>query len=347
MSRRPRHVTGKATPDPYDLDSGLRAEEVERFFNTIWIDYAPQRLVMNQIRRYMRANAGKHGVPLGGRRLSQFSQAGKSALIERMKVELAEEDLEAGREVNPYRLVHITIDKRITLRMFFQRLLAMLGDEFHDEPSDKTLRAVDRMAKNVRSISRDNATMLEERIGQWVRRLGVEVIVVDEVQRLKRVSEDAHDVTEKLQAFVDRGVVPIVLIGDEESLEFFQANKQFSARLGRPLELKPINEGKVAELKLFKDFCVAFEEQFLENGVFAVRPGLGDDDILDGLLAASSGHVGRVARLLEVAAIAAAERSAATIDRFDLFNAVEEFAIPNDWIDHNPFERPIRRRAEG
>lgn len=128
----------------------------------------------------------------------------------------------------------------------------------------------------------------------------------------------------------------MVLVGDETSTEFFESNKYFAARLGKPLVLKQLGD-KNPDLRLFKKFCVAFDEQLVSTNCVRISPDLAANDILDALFEVSSGHVGRVARLLEAAAPCAAERGAATIERFDLYNAVENFAIGNGWVKENPF----------
>lgn len=64
---------------------------------------------------------------------------------------------------------------------------------------------------------------------------------------------------------------------------------------------------------------------------------LAEDDVLEALIDVSGGHVGRVARLIQVALPAALERGAVTIERYDLSNAIRDFAIGLGWIDHDPF----------
>ncbi len=70
----------------------------------------------------------------------------------------------------------------------------------------------------IRGASGDNVMILEQRIEEWVARLGVELIVIDEVQLLATKDErsmtdpdygqtvltaDAFEVTKKLQSFID------------------------------------------------------------------------------------------------------------------------------------------------
>ncbi|MEG5097555.1 TniB family NTP-binding protein [Microcoleus sp. AT9b-C5] len=329
-------MTGKRYPDPLDLEAQQRAEAAEIAVAQIWVDHPPQRIILVQLMKYLRVCKQSRGKPLNGRRLSEESQAGKSSTIERMKFELAEEDRAAGREVNPYRLLHITIDRRMTLKMLYQEILHRMADEFI-EASGSRFRTGDERDRLIKGKFHDNIKVLEQRIAEWVPRLGVEAIVVDEVQHLHRSSDDASEVTKKLQAFLDRGVVPLVFVGDETSRGFFDCNPQFAARLMRPLELQPLEERSRSQRKLFKDFCANFDRLIVEAGLTPIPSRLDDERMLDGLIAASGGHVGRVARLLQIALPSALERGAASVELYDLANAVDDYAIGLGWIDYNPF----------
>jgi hypothetical protein len=333
---KPRPVTGRRYPDPLDLAAQQRAEAAEIAVGQIWVDHPPQRIILVQLMKYLRVCRQSRGKPLNGRRLSEESQAGKSSTIERLKFELAEEDKAAGREVNPYRLIHITIDRRMTLKMLYQEILHRMADEFVDA-SGARFRSGDERDRLIRGKFHDNIKVLEQRIGEWVPKLGVEAIVVDEVQHLHRSSDDASEVTKKLQAFLDRGVVPLVFVGDETSRVFFDCNPQFAARLMRPLDLQPLAIRSTPQRKLFKDFCVNFDRLIMEAGLTPISSRLDAPEALDGLIAASSGHVGRVARLLQIALPSALERGAASIEVYDLANAVDDYAIGLGWINHNPF----------
>lgn len=350
--KKPKRVTGRAKPDPYDLVAQARAEHAQAIVENIWSDTPRQRMILNEIRKYMRTSKLKRrGMPLGGRRLSQYSQAGKSAIAERLIHELEEEAIEAGGEPNPYRVIHITISARMTLKMLFLTILNRLADDFLDE-NTKALNITRKEAEKIRGKSADNVTILEQRIEEWVARLGVELIVIDEVQLLATKDErnvldpnygstvltaDAFDVTKKLQSFIDRGVAPIVFIGDETSEDFFKINSQFAARLGKPLELPPLNVGKVSDCKQFFDFCVEYDSQLSAQGASPVPTCLTDPAVLTGLIAASGGHIGRAARIIQVALPAAIERGAATMEAYDLSNAVRDYAMDLGWVDYDPF----------
>lgn len=350
--RKPTRVTGRAKPDPYDDVAQARAENAQEIVENIWADTARQRQPINEIRKYMRISQKKRrGTPLGGRRLSQFSQAGKSAIAERLIYELEQEAIQAGAEPNPYRVVHITISARMTLKMLFLAILNRLGDAFA-EHDGKALKVTQKEAGRIRGRSADNVMVLEQRIEEWVQRLGVELIVIDEVQLLATRDErsmsdpdfgrtvltaDAFEVTKKLQSFIDRGVVPIVFIGDETSESFFKINGQFAARLGTALELPPLNVKKASDRKQFMDFCKEYDRQLVALGASPVPTCLTEPAVLTGLIAASGGHIGRVARLIQVAMPAALERGAVTMEAYDLSNAVRDYAMDLGWVDHDPF----------
>jgi len=315
---QPDPHTGSRLPLAGDLGMRRRSSLAARLFEDEWIEHAPQRAVIDELLHYRDDTLGRLGRPLSGRRLSQFSQAGKSRTMERLKTEMVAEREAAGLPPNPYQVVIVELDRRLTLKGFYQEVLRKLDDEYWDE--------------NV------SAKVLENRIAEFVRRLGVELLVADEVQHLRRKANDAGEVTDRLKVFLDRGVVPLVLVGDEESVPFFRANGKLAARLGRPLELAPLDPRRNRpDAKLFKDFCRAVDDLLVQNGVFEMRSGLDNHSVLDALLTVSSGHVGRVARLAGIAARDAVRRGADRMERYDLSKATREFAIGAGWLTDDPF----------
>lgn len=315
---QPAPLTGGRNARFGDADARRRSSLATNLLQDEWIEHAPQRAIIDELMRYRDDTRGRLGSPLTGRRLSQFSQAGKSRTMERLKTEMAIEREAAGLPVNPYQVVIVELDRRMTLKGFYQEVLRKLDDDFWDE--------------------KVNAKVLENRIADFVRRLGVEILVADEVQHLRRRANEAGEVTDRLKVFLDRGVVPLVLVGDEDSVPFFGANGKLAARLGRPLELAPLKRVR-SDAKLFKQFCVNIDTLLVSSGVFAVASGLDDSDVLDALLTVSSGHVGRVARLVGLAASEAALRGADGIEAYDLSRATREFAISAGWLTDDPFSR--------
>lgn len=354
ITRKPRHITGRAKPQPDDLYAQSRAEYAESLVETMWIETQRQRAILNAFRRYMRMcrqKRRKKGTPISGRRLSQLTQAGKSAIAERLIAELEAEAIATGLIPNPLQVLHVTIDMGMTLKMLYQEILNRLADDFVNVPGHIGIRHAGTNSNEIRGSSRDNIKVFEQRVEEWVYKLNVELIVVDEIQRLATranigssnrlndctLTTDAMAVTEKLQAFLDRGVVPMVFIGDETSDIFFNLNKQFAARLLKPLKLLPLDMSKASDQKQFAQFCLEYDRQIVEQGATSMPTCLSEPAILTAMIRASGGHIGRAARIIQVALPAALERGAITMEPYDLSNAARDFAIPQGWVDYDPF----------
>ena len=78
----------------------------------------------------------------------------------------------------------MTIDQRMTLKMLYQEMLKRLADDFVDEPDPKGLRPSSAEQAKIKGKPTDTIKVLEQRLEEWVHRLGVELVIVDEVQRL-------------------------------------------------------------------------------------------------------------------------------------------------------------------
>lgn len=349
--RKPKRISGLAKPDPYDRIAQGRAEAATEIVESLWVDTDVQRGILQEIRSYMRVcKTKRRGTPLGGRRLSQYTQAGKSAIVERLIHELAQEDIAAGKIPNPFRVVHITVGARMTLKMLFLDILNRLADDFLEEPNFKGSISGSTTADDIRGKPRDNVMVLEQRIQEWVAKLGVELIVIDEVQLLatkpernddpfkqSHLTADAFEVTKKFQSFIDHGVVPLLFIGDETSEAFFKLNGQFAARLKLPLELPPLDVTKASHRKKFMDFCLEYDRQIVLQGAAPIASCLNQPKILHALIAASGGHVGRASRIIQIALPAALKRGATTMEAYDLSNAVRDFVFDLGWVDIDPF----------
>lgn len=235
--------------------------------------------------------------------------------------------------------------------MLYMEILNRLADDFPDEPEKRGLRVTSDQAAKIKGKGRDTLKTLEQRVEEWVGKLGVELIIVDEIQRLVTKPEqeidprnpasfltnDAMDVTEKLQAFLDRSVVPLFFIGNEHSPKFFTLNKYFAARLVQPLKLLPLNVGKAADKKQFFDFCSAYDQEIVRLKLVGKPSCITEPEVLTGLITASRGHIGRAARIIQVALPAALKRGAVTIEPYDLSNAIRDYAMDLGWVGEDPF----------
>jgi len=180
---------------------------------------------------------------------------------------------------------------------------------------------------------------LEERILQFSRRLGVEGLVGDEVQHLDRKTTDAKQVTDRFKTFLNRGILPLILVGDEEAETFFEKNGKFASRLGQPLTLKPLDvRSDQHDRQLFLSFCTRLDQSMVNAGIVSESAGLGKAGIRTQLAVLSGGHVGRVCRTVCEAAQHALWRGSPAIEVHDLSVVTRGFAMKNvKWVAHDPF----------
>lgn len=309
-------TTGRALPQ-FDRDGTLRETAAKEAMRCILIQYPKQTAIIERIEALRLSTRGVRGVPLPGLRLSQVSQAGKTKTLRHYIADLKARTQIAGDPINPHQVIYIGLKRRVTVKMLYQRLLSELGDPHPDK---------------------GNLETLVQRAEEFLLRLQVDLLIVDEVQHLANGRTDSSEVTDELKSFLDMGLVPVVFAGNEDSKAFFEDNSQLSARLGAPLELTPTDLSTAAEAEMFKKFCIDLDEAIAATGVVRQLSNFGAKEVLQGLLAASSGHVGRVCRLVGAALEHAARRDADYIEVYDLSHAVENLAIPSRWTARNQFQ---------
>ncbi|WP_394651986.1 TniB family NTP-binding protein [uncultured Sphingomonas sp.] len=322
----PQPLTGDLQPRFLDEAMRTASEKALAACEAVWVEHHEQEVVIAQIRSYLGTWAlaeDKHSC--GGRRLSQYSQAGKSAAMKRLRRVLAQIRREQGLEPNDYQVVIITLRKRLSLKQLYRLILKNLGDPHYEQ-------------------ERVGPDTLLKRIEEHSRLLGVELLVIDEVQHLDNASRDATEVLDQLKVFVDEALFPIVFVGDEDSVGFFERNQKFAARLGTPLELRPMEPLRDDDLGqsdalAFRQFCDRFDRALRKSRAISKRAGLKNPHLLDGLILSSKGHVGRVARILQVAVAHSVWRGAETIEAYDLSHAVRTYAMKNKWILEDPYSR--------
>lgn len=89
---------------------------------------------------------------------------------------------------------------------------------------------------------------------------------------------------------------------------------------------------------MFKEFCHKLDVAMQDAKVFSKPSNLSERRMLNGLIKASGGHVGRVCRIIEAATEQAALRDAEHVEPFDVSIAVETVAMIAGWVGKNPFK---------
>ena len=321
---QPRPITGQRKPLVAGPDQAQRLGEIKNLLQTIWVDYPPQLSNIYHLMSYRVSTLGMWGAPFDGAWLREKTQAGKSALGWRLKHLLRVQAAAEGLQPNDYQVLIVTIKKGMTIKGFLQAVLQQMGDEF---------------SLNNKGGDRRTIEELEMRVAEWAKKLNVELLIVEEVQRLSANRSDAKQITEQFQTMLDRGVVPLVLVGTEESEAMMRQNRELCARLGTPLDLLPISHDDDDSVAMFQDFCEGFEKALVDLGIFKSLSNLDEPEASEPLSLVAGGYVGRTARIIKEATIGAARRGADWIEPFDLSNATRNYAIPNGWIDYDPFSK--------
>lgn len=316
LGKRPKPLTGRWSADFADPLVQARFAVINGVLDQIWVSHPPQEDVVGKILAYRLSKLGKSQGPMDGLCLAQGSQMGKTATALRVKHQLAIQATAAGHAANEFQVIIVGLDQKTSLKSVYQDILLKMKDPDWDYGTEKQLR---------------------ERISNFVEDLGVELIIVDECQHLRKGGDDVSDVTDALKRLLDLGRVPLVLIGNEQAELVFNRNQQLRARLGLPMQLPALNMKRDADRILFKNFVASFSEELMRVGAVEERPLLLEAGVLDALVTVSGGFFGRVARLLKNAALHAGPRGARTIEPYDLSQATREYAIPCKWVDEDPF----------
>ena len=319
-------TTGHAFPQS-DAAAVDRATAALDAYGTIDVDNPQQAAILSRIDVLRRRHVGRRGSPMAGLRLSQLSQAGKSHVLKRYIKELKDRTMLETGTVNPFQVLYLGLEVRITVKMMCVELLRQMGDPYY----------------NV-----GNADEVKLRTREFMDRRGVELAIIDEVQHLSTQTHQKVDVTDELKRFLDDGIVPIVFAGNEDSQPFFERNTQLASRLGAPLELSAVDTTQESQLLAFDRFCQGLDAAMVAAGCVRQSSGFREPLIVDVLLRASGGLIGRVCRIVEAALEHAALRDADFVEAYDLSYAIDSFAIGQGYTNANPFPatiRELRRRA--
>ncbi len=313
-------ISGRAFPQADDIATD-RATAALEAFNAIDVPNPQQLAIRSRIDVLRKRYLGYQSKPMTGLRLSQLSQAGKSHIFEHYVPWLDAKTMLMTGASNPYQVLYIGLEVRITVKMMCVQLLRKLGDPYADD---------------------GNADAVKQRTREFMHRRGVELLIIDEVQHLETETIASIDVTDELKRFLDMGIVPVVFAGNEKSRDFFERNTQLASRLGAPLELSAVDTSQNAQLADFAKFCTDLDRAMFDHGCVRQLSGFDNALIIDVLLRASGGLLGRVCRIVEAALEYASLRDADFVEAYDLSWAIDNFAVPQRYTSSNPFPLSIR-----
>lgn len=196
-----------------------------------------------------------------------------------------------------------------------------------------------------------NATALLKLCYDHIVALGVELLIVDEIQHLK-VSKERSKFADKkegevgiantLKVMLIRGVCPMVFIGVTEARTLLFGDDQLDGRVLEDIPFDRLDYAIAAQREMFIDYCGMLGLKLKEHHLFEEDSNFLDGDIPECLYIVSGGSVGYVSRVVEQAAVIAAKAKSPCVLRSHLEAAVDKWAIPR-LINYNPFTTGPRK----
>lgn len=282
-------------------------------FRSIIIPYPPHILFHSRCDYMRKLGIANRGKPQMGLRMLAPSGSGKStAALE--YIAFVERLTPPTDSFVP--IVYVALESATTSKRLMVQILHALGDPMAERGTEQALR---------------------RRAIDYLRRLGVQLLIIDEVQHLNFRSSAKADVTDALKSFLDAGVTPIVFLGTDEARPMFKSNLQLNGRLLAPLDMPKLEPSKSEDRDLFASFVSGLCEGIDERGVLDPSTDLISHDVLGSLMEVSSGVVGRVARLFEIAIEIALRRGGRSLEVADLSLAVDRWALSQNFAKRNPF----------
>nr|WP_314258448.1 ATP-binding protein [uncultured Devosia sp.] len=303
----------------------------------------PRLDVFNEVCDDLRDTTGD-GEPKQFATLFAPSHVGKSTAVRNYQEKVAvpaavsrglvPSDLPLDEQVKRQKLVvHVTLEGGATPRSLCADILAALGDP--------------RSARGTKNL-------MLRRVYDLLAELGVELLVIDEIQHLavsKHRSTDDTDlrsiersrtseVTDTLKAMLIRGVVPMLFVGIEEARPYLLDDIQLALRCHEEIDFGELSWEDPEERQTFIDFVGRLGIHLAKEGLFPERANFLAHDIPACLHEASLGRLGIACRIVAKACMHAAKAKVETVTRDHLSKAVDTFAIPRGIVTTNPFTRP-------
>lgn len=180
---------------------------------------------------------------------------------------------------------------------------------------------------------------LTERIAHHLKHQGVELLIIDEFHHLvdRKSQAVAFDVADWVKTLLNEGLVPIVLAGLPSAKKVLEYNEQLQRRSIGHIALQPFNWD--ADRAEFLSVLKALET------VLPVPCDLGDEATAFRIHSFSTGRIGYITQLLEVASLIALDEKAGVIDHSILARAIERLLGSSEAV-FNPFRvSPVQALA--
>lgn len=284
-------------------------------YQQIYVTYPPHAEFHERCDYLVQLGRATRGRPQKGMRALAPSGSGKTSAAEAF-VRLVH--ARTPRTSDHVPIVFVSMERAATPKRLMVSILEYFGDPYSSGGTEQALKS---------------------RVKACFERFGTDLLIVDEIQHLNYRNSERSDVTDSLKRLLDDGVVPIVFMGTMEAEGLFTKNVQLGGRLIAPCDFKPLDLRHQADRSLLAGYATLLDQKIVEQRILPEASNLQDSRVLQCFQAVTDGVIGRVSRLTEVALELALRRGATRIERCDLAQAVDRWAIPNGLTDTNPFLR--------
>ncbi|ESQ83989.1 hypothetical protein AEAC466_09600 [Asticcacaulis sp. AC466] len=218
----------------------------------------------------------------------------------------------AGENSTP--VVYVSLQNNATSKRFMQSIL--FGRNASDVGTEMMLkrRIVDDFAKN-----------------------GVELLIIDEIHHAS-TRDDSTPLTNVVKSFLNDAICPVAFFGTPAAENLFRGNRELAQRTQIVCDIKPL-KSHAEDMETLAAFLVQMDRELVKRDIFRRSSSFLHDHAVECLMEVSEGVVGAVARILQHALEIAVWRHADHIEMFDLARAVDEWAIPQGYVNTNPFLR--------
>lgn len=294
--------------------NGEVAEKIARF-KAVFIPY-PKHVNLHDRWDYLQQlGVRTKGQPQMGLRVLAPTGSGKSTAAEAYQA-LVERDRPPTKTFRP--IVKVDLEKKSTSKKLMMSILDKFGDPY---------------------ATHGNELALKRRVFACFEHFGTELLIVDEVQHLNYRNGFNNDVTDTLKGMLDAGLVPMAFLGTEKAEQMFRRNLQLNGRLLAPCDIRPLDPKREDDRRDFSQFVARLEKIIVDQGVLQERSNLAEAGVLAALFEVSAGVIGRVSRLFQIGLEFALRRGAHRLEPRDLADAVDQWAIEQNFISCNPVRR--------
>lgn len=240
---------------------------------------------------------------------------GKSTLTLKFRDRYPKEHIiEDEQEYTRIPVLHVRVPPKATNRMLASKILEKMGDPLHYKGTE---------------------ALLTSRIHHYVKKLGIKMLILDELQHL--IDAETEHVLKTasnwVKTFTEEVGIAVVLSGMPESLHVFLANPQLDRRYCNKIELLPFSYGTTEEIISFRTFLKKIDGQL----PFSEVSNLADPELSGKIYYVTKGVPFYVMKLLEEATVIAAMNGSDSIRQIDLAKALTKIKQVGRPFVSNPF----------